>query len=666
MEKIKLFNIPISQIKGIGKKTEYCFQKIGINSVGSLLTFFPVSYENWMDVKKIDEHLGGNCVIEVEILEEYSSFESRNGKKFYKVKSIEVESNNIVELTFFIFSFTPASMKKGQNFLLMGDVKIGYSGNYEMVCPKVRNANQDVSKFEPIYQSKDLPDSKIRRLVSEAMKFLPEKLNDTIPEKFLEKYGLPSLDFTIRNIHFPSSKQDLEKSRKRIKFEELLSWILSVKKIKNTYDSKFVIQSFFDEFEKKLNFKLTKSQMTSLKTCEQDMSSGKTMIRLLQGDVGSGKTIVAMALAYNVIKSGFQVAIMVPTEVLAIQHYESFSKILGSKFVCMLTGSTNKRDSNFIREKLSMGMPLIVIGTHSLTSDSLEFKNLAFVVTDEQHRFGVNQRLKLTLKGENPHSLVMSATPIPRSLAMILYGDMDLCVINEMPKGRKKVKTIVIESSKRKSAFNLIKKQLLQGNQAYIVCPKVRDDDENSSEVDVERYKDKIMKNYFSDFRVDILHGQMRPYEKEQTIQNFASGNIDILVSTTVIEVGIDVPNATVILIENAEKFGLASLHQMRGRVGRGSQESYCILICDKKSESSAGRLETMEKSNDGFFLAQKDLDIRGPGDFFGIQQHGKLSEGLVESLKNPALISQSLKFADFISETGFKFRPIKSFKSNN
>ena len=254
MKEIKLFNIPISQIKGIGKKTEYCFQKIGINSVGSLLTFFPVSYENWMDVKKLDEHLGGNCVIKVEILEEYSSFESRNGKKFYKLKSIEVESNNIVELTFFNNSFTPASMKKGQKFLLMGDVKIGYSGNYEMVCPKVRNASQYIAKFEPIYQAKDLPDSKIRRLVSEAMKFLPEKLNDTIPEKFLEKYNLPSLDFTIRNIHFPNSKQDLEKSRKRIKFEELLSWILSVKKIKNTYDSKLVIQSFFDEFEKKTQF----------------------------------------------------------------------------------------------------------------------------------------------------------------------------------------------------------------------------------------------------------------------------------------------------------------------------------------------------------------------------------------------------------------------------
>jgi len=670
--------MPISNLKGVGKNTELLFKKLNITSVGELLTFFPVDYEDWNNMKNIEEcyeNYEKNSVVQIEVLQEYSCITSFNNKKIYKVKCFEINNiQNLINITFFNNKFTPMSMKKNQKFLAMGEVKIGYNNIYELINPKIRllnNNNNNNFKLEPIYsQTKNLSSLRIKKFVSEALKLLPEKIPETIPEEFLKKFNLPSLDFVIKKIHFPESKDEIYFAKKRIIFEELVSWILSVKKIKNNYKSNFIISNFFDEFKQKLEFKLTNSQEKIILECINEMSSGKKMSRLLQGDVGSGKTVIAMALAYNTLKSGFQVAIMAPTEVLAMQHYNTFSKIINHENIDILTGSTRTKERNNIITKFMLGMPGILIGTHSLISDNIEFKKLALVITDEQHKFGVEQRKKLLNKGNDPHYLVMSATPIPRSLAMIIYGDLDISVINEMPKNRAKIKTTIIENSQRVLAFKFIKKELNAGNQAYIVCSRVTENKNNNNnnelseitEADVENYKSKIIKNYFENFNIGILHGKMSSYEKDFILQKFYDKKIDLLICTTVIEVGIDVPNATVIMIENAEKFGLASLHQMRGRVGRSEKESYCILICNKKSKNIIERLTTMQKSNDGFYLAQKDLEIRGPGDFFGTEQHGKLSASLISSLKNPELISQANEFINFTLETNFKFKSIKFF----
>ena len=670
--------MPISNLKGVGKNTELLFKKLNITSVGELLTFFPVDYEDWNNMKNIEEcyeNYEKNSVVQIEVLQEYSCITSFNNKKIYKVKCFEINNiQNLINITFFNNKFTPMSMKKNQKFLAMGEVKIGYNNIYELINPKIRllnNNNNNNFKLEPIYsQTKNLSSLRIKKFVSEALKLLPEKIPETIPEEFLKKFNLPSLDFVIKKIHFPESKDEIYFAKKRIIFEELVSWILSVKKIKNNYKSNFIISNFFDEFKQKLEFKLTNSQEKIILECINEMSSGKKMSRLLQGDVGSGKTVIAMALAYNTLKSGFQVAIMAPTEVLAMQHYNTFSKIINHENIDILTGSTRTKERNNIITKFMLGMPGILIGTHSLISDNIEFKKLALVITDEQHKFGVEQRKKLLNKGNDPHYLVMSATPIPRSLAMIIYGDLDISVINEMPKNRAKIKTTIIKNSQRVLAFKFIKKELNSGNQAYIVCSRVTENKNNNNnnelseitEADVENYKSKIIKNYFENFNIGILHGKMSSYEKDFILQKFYDKKIDLLICTTVIEVGIDVPNATVIMIENAEKFGLASLHQMRGRVGRSEKESYCILICNKKSKNIIERLTTMQKSNDGFYLAQKDLEIRGPGDFFGTEQHGKLSASLISSLKNPELISQANEFINFTLETNFKFKSIKFF----
>ena len=653
----------MSILKGVGKNTESLLQKLKVTSVGSLITLFPNRYENWKDVKRVRDSIGAISVIKIEVAEEYSYFESNSGKKVYKVKCFDVSNpKDIVNIVFFNNSFTPSCMKKGNQFFVMGEVKKGFHGDFDILCPKIKKLD-DISFLDPVYpQVKGLSSAKIQKMMIEAFNLLPDKINETIPEIFLDKFKLPSLDFAIRNIHFPKSEKDIYESRKRINFEELLVWILSVKKLKKINNSKFKIKDFSEEFVKLLDFELTNAQKKSIKICANDMSNGKTMTRMIQGDVGSGKTVVSMALAYNVLRSGYQSAIMAPTEVLAIQHYENFSKIIGSDKVHLLCGSTKKREREYIISKFENGNPGILIGTHALTSDSVKFKNLALTVTDEQHKFGVDQREKLVKKGDNPHNLVMSATPIPRSLAMIIYGDMDLCVINEMPKGRKKIKTLAINSSKRLKAFKFIKKHLLMGDQAYIVCAKIGLDDEicDDYNVNVEGYKENIMNNFFDGFNIGVLHGKMTPEEKESIIQQFASQKIDILISTTVIEVGINVPNATIIMIENAEKFGLASLHQMRGRVGRGSKESYCILVCNKNNDSSLQRLRTMEESSDGFYLAQKDLESRGPGDFLGIQQHGKLTVNLANSLRNPDFLNQVNEFSNFILSKNFKFKPIK------
>lgn len=565
----------------------------------------------------------------------------------YKLKCRDLnDDNSILNVTFFNNGIIAEMMKKGDCFLIMGDVKQCIDGTYEVVCPKVKNLKFNIHYFDPVYpQVSGLPSYKIRKYVSEALKLLPEKVKDTLPQTVREQFDLASLDFTIRKIHFPDSEKDIERANRRLLFEELMMWILSVKKIKKEHESKYIIKNFYDEFVTKLDFKLTNSQNKVIDLCVKDMSSGKSMMRLLQGDVGSGKTVVAMLLAYNTVKSGYQVAIMVPTEVLAVQHYESFKKIFKSHQIYLLTSSTSKRDKNAIIYELESGKPIILIGTHSIISDDIKFKNLALVITDEQHKFGINQRTKLASKGEYPHNLIMSATPIPRSLAMVLYGNMDFCTIDEMPSGRKKVKTCVVDSSVREKVFKFIKKQLDLGHQAYIVCSKVKENDKD--DIAVECYEKSILKDFFKSYRVETIHGKMKSIEKERIMKDFSNSKINLLISTTVIEIGINVPNATVILVENAEKFGIATLHQIRGRVGRGSAQSYCVLMCDSSSPETLERIKTLSQSDNGLMLSAKDLVLRGPGQSSEMKQHGFESSRIELALTNQELVSQCIRASE-------------------
>ena len=614
-----------------------------------MITFYPTRYENWSDIRKLCDCDNNKCVSKIEVISECSRIFSKNGMVIYKIKCRDVNDfSSILCITFFNNGIIAEMMKKGDQFLIMGDVKKCIDGSYEIICPTVKSLKFKVQNFYPVYpQVNGLPSYKIRKYVSEALKLLPPKIKDTLPESILEKFDLASLDFTIRKIHFPDSEQDIERAKRRLLFEELMMWILSVKKIKKEHKSKFIINNFYDDFVKKLDFKLTNSQNKVINLCVKDMMSGNSMMRLLQGDVGSGKTVVAMSLSYNVLRSGFQAAMMVPTEVLAIQHYESFVNIFDEQHVRLLTSSTSKKDKKKILSELESGMPIILIGTHSIISDDVKFKNLALVITDEQHKFGINQREKLASKGEYPHNLIMSATPIPRSLAMVLYGNMDFCTIDEMPSGRKKVKTGVIDSSLRGKALNFIKKHLEKGQQAYIVCSKVKENDKD--DIAVECYEKNILKDFFKSYNVGTIHGKMKSAEKERIMGDFANGKIDLLISTTVIEIGINVPNATIIMVENAEKFGISTLHQIRGRVGRGSEQSYCILVCNSSSPETLERVKTLANSHDGLMLSAKDLVLRGPGGTSDIKQHGFESSQIELALQDQELVSQCIRACELI-----------------
>lgn len=457
------------------------------------------------------------------------------------------------------------------------------------------------------------------------------KLQETLPEYILEEYKLEKIDDAMKNIHFPKEFEDFRRARKRLVFEELLSTQLALLQLKNSN----LIYKKGIEFDSNVNmsdvintlpFKLTKAQLKVLHEIDRDMESDKSMNRLLQGDVGSGKTVVAMISAYKAVKSGYQVAILAPTAILSTQHINNFKKILDKFNIrCeLLISGISKKKKEEILEKLKTGEIDILIGTHAILEENVEFKNLGLVVTDEQHRFGVKQRTKIAQKGQNPDVLVMSATPIPRTLALILYGDLDISIIDELPPNRKKIETYAVTKRMEERINNFIKKQINEGRQAYIVCPLVEDSEDESMDLKsvltlYETYKKEI----FPDYKVEYIHGKMKPKEKEDIMERFKNGEINILISTTVIEVGVDVPNASVMVIEDAQRFGLAQLHQLRGRVGRGEYESYCILKYNGNGQNTKERMKVMCETNDGFIISQKDLELRGSGDFFGTAQHG-------------------------------------------
>lgn len=501
------------------------------------------------------------------------------------------------------------------------------------VFDEIENSN-NTGKIIPIYPlTFSLTQNTLRKIIENGLQKVQEQggLPETLPDYILKEYKLEKANKANYDIHFPKDFEDFKKARRRLVFEELLSTQLALLQLKNNNlidkkGIKFNKNVKMSDVINTLPFKLTKAQLKVLQEIDENMESEKSMNRLLQGDVGSGKTVVAMITAYKAVKSGYQAAILAPTAILATQHMANFEKMLSQFDIkCeLLISGISKKNKEDILERLKNGEIDILIGTHAMLEENVEFKNLGLVVTDEQHRFGVKQRTKIVQKGQNPDVLVMSATPIPRTLALILYGDLDISIIDELPPNRKTIETFAVTNRMEERINNFIKKQVDEGRQAYIVCPLVEESEEEDKDLKaVETLYEKCKEETFSNYRVEYIHGKMRPKEKDEIMERFKNKEIDILISTTVIEVGVDVPNANIMVIENAERFGLAQLHQLRGRVGRGEYKSYCVLKYKGKGQNTKERMKIMCETNDGFLISQKDLELRGSGDFFGTMQHG-------------------------------------------
>ena len=619
-----LFRTPLTRLDRVGTRKAEQFSKLGIDSIGELLRFYPRTYEDWSSPYKIaDAPAGESVCVRASVESSVPPRRIRNNMTVFHITA--TDGDDRMSLTFFNQKYTYDRIKEGGDFIFYGAVKRTAAG-VEMVSPQVEDPS--MARIRPIYQqTSELGTRQIERAVRQAVSMLPERINDPIPESIRSEFGLCNLGYAIRNVHFPADHNACQQARKRLVFEELFVLQLGVglrSSSRLTVPSKRIEKSYAEEFCGLLPYEPTNAQKRVIEQCIDDMMNGsRPMNRLIQGDVGSGKTAVAAAICHTAAKNGLQCAFMVPTEILAEQHFKSLSELFRGTglSVSLLTGSTKASEKKRILSELQSGETDVLIGTHALISDGVEFHDLGLVVTDEQHRFGVAQRAALSSKGTFPHIIVMSATPIPRTLALMIFGDLDLSVIDEMPPGRQQTETYLVDGGKRQRLYGFIKKHVAAGRQCYIVCPLV---EQNETELSsAEEYAEKLRESVLSDCRIEVLHGRMKPAEKERIMSGFASGETDILVSTTVIEVGVNVPNAVIMVIENAERFGLSQLHQLRGRVGRGSDKSYCIMISDSGSPATLERLRVMCRTNNGFVIADEDLRLRGPGDFFGTRQHG-------------------------------------------
>ncbi|MEG1408285.1 MAG: ATP-dependent DNA helicase RecG [Terrisporobacter sp.] len=620
----------IQYVKGIGPKRAEKLNKLGIFTLKDLIYYFPRQYEDRSNVKKISQLENEEKASIKGVITRVDTYSPRKGMKITRM-DVRDESGYI-RLVFFNQEYLTRVFKSGDSILVFGKVKIENSYKELSSCEleHYTNAPQSTCKIQPAYPltygltNKEL--SNVIKLVLSKEEF---KVKEYLPKYIIDKYKLCGIDYAIRNIHSPNSKDALKIALYRLVFEEFLILQLGLfyfkSGIKEASGIEFKENEKLKDIIKSLPFNLTKAQSRALDEILCDMKSNKVMNRLVQGDVGSGKTVVALLALASATLNDYQGALMAPTEILASQHYDSFKETLGTFGIKseLLVGSLTKRQKEKVLERVKNKEVDILIGTHALIEDKVEFNNLGIVITDEQHRFGVRQRGRLSNKGDSPDILVMTATPIPRTLALILYGDLDISIIDELPPGRQPVETIAVEYKRRKEAYeNLVRDEVEKGRQVYVVCPLVDESEKIEATAAVELVEE-LKKDFFSDLRVGLLHGKMKPSEKDSIMNNFKNKKLDILVSTTVIEVGVNVPNATLMIIENAERFGLAQLHQLRGRVGRGKHKSYCILIYNSKTEVCKERMNIMEDSTDGFKISQKDLEIRGPGEFFGTRQHG-------------------------------------------
>lgn len=655
-----LYKTPVSSLSGIGAKRAQLFEKLGVRSVGDLLNFYPRAYEDWSKITKIKDAVNGEiCCVRAVLGTQVSNAMLSGGRILSKASAYD--DTGAVGLVFFNNRYISTMLAQGVEYLFYGKITQDIYGP-QMISPMFARADVATS-IQPVYrQTVGLVSKTISNAVKQALRLLPDEMNDPIPEPARRKFGLCGLKQALNDIHFPPDGAALEAARKRLVSEELLVLNLGMMDLRTHsrgVSGVKIQKDFSADFEALLPFKLTAAQRRATADCVCDMTERSApMNRLVQGDVGSGKTAVAASVCYTVIKNGYQAAFMAPTEILARQHFETFSKLFDKTGVRveLLTGALKEKEKRDVRARLENGETDLIIGTHALITDKTEFKRLGLAVTDEQHRFGVAQRAKLLGKGENPHLLVMSATPIPRTLGLIIFGDLDISVIDELPPQRKPVKTVVLNTSQRGRIYNFIKSEIAAGRQAYIVCPLV-EEGELEGVASAEEYAAELMLREFSDIPVGLVHGQMKSDEKEKVMADFASNKLGLIVATTVIEVGVDVPNASVMVIENAERFGLSQLHQLRGRVGRGDFQSYCALISDKTDHAAAARLEIMSSTNDGFKIADEDLKMRGPGDFFGERQHG-LPQMAIADFADSKSLELSQKLAEYLM---FMYKDLRS-----
>ncbi len=616
-------NSSIKYIKGIGEKRAELFNSLGIFDVDSLLHFYPRKYEDWTNTTSVAEAVNGETVcIKATMITPVKENMIRKGLTLYKCRFSDGES--VIAVTIFNNKYLANSLRVYEDYVLFGKLEKNFT-TASMSSPQIEKITATDS-IHPIYPAKERLNSKA---ISKAVRTALDEI-DEIPEilsgDILKKYNLISLDKAIRDIHFPKKEEDIAPARNRLIFDELLVLQLGLLKLKGTKKKETGIKienDFTEDFMSLLPFEMTGAQKRAMADCIKDMQGDYPMSRLIQGDVGSGKTAVGAGVIYTAVKNGYQTALMAPTEILATQHFESLSKLLSPVGIRveLLTGSASAKQKREIKSRLIDGEIDLLIGTHALIQNDVEFENLGLVITDEQHRFGVKQRAALAEKGTDVHTIVMSATPIPRTLGLILYGDLDISIIDELPPGRQEIRTDVVTSGYDNRIYKFVRDAVDKGEQCYIVCPAV---EENELDVkSAEQLAEELSQGAFKGYNLGLLHGKMKPKQKENVMKAFVQGDVQILVATTVVEVGVDVPNATIMVIENADRFGLSQLHQLRGRIGRGSKKSYCILVSDNKSEASRERLLTMKKYSDGFRIADEDLKARGPGDFFGSRQHG-------------------------------------------
>lgn len=656
----------IGELKGIGEKTEKLFYKIGVHTVGELLRYYPRGYDLYDEPIAVSNLTEGRVQTVRGML--HGSVQISPNRKM-PVTTVQIrDDSGTIKAIWFRMPFLRNTFAAGGEIILRGHVvrrKDGLILEHPEIFYPADSYQSKMGTMQPRYPlTSGLSNQVVLKAVRQAVEKLELK-RDSLPEELRIKYRLAEYNYAIRGIHFPEDKEVYAKARERLVFDEFLEFILSIRKLKEKNDR---LQNAFyihpseeaDRLIQALPYDLTKAQMRVWKEIQADMEGDYAMSRLIQGDVGSGKTIVAALALLQVVMNGYQGAMMAPTEVLAKQHYESLTELF-SKYQIpikaeLLTGSMTAKEKREAYAQIESGEAQVILGTHALVQEKVKYNNLALVVTDEQHRFGVRQREIFAGKGHNPHILVMSATPIPRTLAIILYGDLDISVIDELPSNRLPIKNCVVDTGYRPTAYRFIKNQVTEGRQCYIVCPMV----EESEHLEVENVTDyaaMLQQTLGNSIRVDYLHGKMKQAEKDAIMNRFAANESQVLVSTTVIEVGINVPNATIMMVENAERFGLAQLHQLRGRVGRGKYQSYCIFISGSKTKETKKRLEILNSTNDGFKIASEDLKLRGPGDLFGIRQSGLMDFRLGDVFQDADVLQQASECADWILKNEIKWQ---------
>ena len=666
-------NKDVKYVKTVGPSRVKLLNKLKIYTLKDLIEYYPRDYEDRSKPKNLYECIDGEEVL-IEAMPTGRISEMHKGRMTIS-RLIVKDQTGTCYITWFNQGYLRDKFQPGRMYRFFGKIS-NKSGRLEMNSPVYDEIDQskNTGKIIPIYPlTYELKQTTLRRIIENGLLEVKGQLPETLPEYILKENNLWDINNTIERIHFPVEFSDFNKARERLVFEELLTTQLALLKLKNNYEHEtdgiqFSKDVYMSDVINILPFKLTKAQLRVLEEIDRDMESNKPMNRLLQGDVGSGKTVVAMIAAYKAVKSGYQATIMAPTAILASQHLESFQGILEELGIRteLLISSVTKKKKTEILEKLQNGEIDILIGTHAILEENVVFKNLGLVVTDEQHRFGVKQRGTIASKGQNPDVIAMSATPIPRTLALILYGDLDISIIDELPPNRKKIETYAVRKNMEERVNNFIRKQITEGRQAYIVCPLVEENEDMEGLQSVIELAERYQKETFSEYKVAYLHGKMKPKEKDEIMERFKNGEIQILIATTVIEVGVNVPNASIMVVENAERFGLAQLHQLRGRVGRGEYQSYCILKYEGNSETIRQRMKVMCDTNDGFIISEKDLELRGSGDFFGTEQHGLPEFKIANLFEDIAVLKKVQKLALKIMEDDPLLEKEKNAKLND